>query len=67
MNELTTHGMWMDEEKALHINALELKAALLAIQSFCKDLACCHVRIEVDNTTAVSYQQYGWYPFSNLQ
>lgn len=28
---------------------------MLAVQSFCKDIRNSHVRIEIDNTTAVSY------------
>ncbi|GFN74729.1 transposon ty3-i Gag-Pol polyprotein [Plakobranchus ocellatus] len=50
-----THGMWRDNERKEHINVLELKAAMLAVQSLCRELTDCHVRIEIDNTTAVAY------------
>ncbi|GFO07303.1 tyrosine recombinase xerc [Plakobranchus ocellatus] len=50
-----THGMWRDDERKEHINVLELKAAMLAVQSLCRELTDCHVRIEIDNTTAVAY------------
>lgn len=50
-----THGMWSDEERKLHINVLEMKAGLLGIQSLCSDLTNCHIQIQMDNQTAVSY------------
>ena len=55
MNGEVSHGMWSDKEKDLHINVLELQAALLGIQSLCHKLRHCHLRIELDNTTAVAY------------
>ena len=55
MKDEVTHGMWSDEEKTEHINVLELKAAMLGVLSLCRDLHDCHIRIELDNTTAVSY------------
>ena len=48
-------GCWAPDEAHQHINCLELKAAYLGLQSFCKNLSHTHVRIFVDNTTAVSY------------
>ncbi|KAL9978098.1 hypothetical protein ACROYT_G015579 [Oculina patagonica] len=48
-------GRWAPDEAHQHINCLELKAAYLGLQSFCKNLYHTHVRIFVDNTTAVSY------------
>ncbi|GFN92354.1 transposon ty3-i Gag-Pol polyprotein [Plakobranchus ocellatus] len=54
-NSVSTHGMWRDDERKEHINVLELKAAMLAVQSLCRELTDCHVRIEIDNTTAVAY------------
>ena len=48
-------GRWAPDEAHQHINCLELKAAYLGLQSFCKNLSHTHVRIFVDNTTAVSY------------
>ena len=55
MNGEVSHGMWSEKEKDLHINVLELQAALLGIQSLCHKLRHCHLRIELDNTTAVAY------------
>lgn len=55
MGDTSTHGMWRNEEKEHHINVLELKAAILGVQSLCRNLKLCHLRIEVNNTTAVSY------------
>ena len=55
MNGVATHGMWSDGERKDHINVLELKAALFGIQSLCRDLHHCHIRIEIGDTTAVSY------------
>ena len=43
----------MPEEARFHINYLELKAALFALQSFQNSLGGKHVRIMLDNTTAV--------------
>ncbi|GFR69080.1 transposon Ty3-I Gag-Pol polyprotein [Elysia marginata] len=55
MGDASTHGMWSCEEKQKHIDVLELKAALLGIQSLCQTMRNCHLRIEIDNTTAVAY------------
>ena len=55
MNGAATHSMWSDGEREDHRNELELKAALSGIQSLCRDLHHCHIRIEIDNTTAMSY------------
>ena len=53
---VVTHGMWNDDESKDHINVLELKAALVGIQSLCRGLHYCHIRIELENTLAVSYK-----------
>ena len=50
-----TGGQWTEEEAKAHINCLELKAAFLALQSFSTTISGTHVRLELDNTTAVSY------------
>ena len=39
----------------LHINVLELKAALLGIKALCSEFKSCHIQVQIDNTTAVSY------------
>ena len=48
-------GNWTLEERTLHINYLELKAAFLALRSFAQDLSSCSILLWVDNTTALSY------------
>lgn len=49
-----TNGRWSEEEKTLHINVLEAKAILFALECFVKQRGLA-VRILSDNTTAVSY------------
>ena len=49
-----TGGLWSSKEKCLHINCLELKAALFALQTYVSDLQQKHVRMLIDNTTAVA-------------
>lgn len=51
----TTGGNWSTTESAEHINFLELQAAWFTIRSFCGDLQGLHVRIKMDNTTAIAY------------
>lgn len=51
---LSTGSEWNSEEMELNINVLELKAVLLAFKVIAKKLSHCHVRVMVDNTTAVS-------------
>ena len=53
--EVSTGGRWDSEEAKLHINCLELLAAFFGLKCFCSELRDCHVRIMVDNTTAVAY------------
>ena len=53
-NGVTTAGRWVPEEARFHFNYLELKAALFALQSFQKSLGGKHVRIMMDNTTAIA-------------
>ena len=49
-----TGGHWTPEEVSNHINYLEIKAVLLGLQSFVKVVSDKHVKVLVDNTTAVS-------------
>ena len=49
-----TSGHWDSAEAALSINALELKAELFALQVFASDKCSLHVRLMMDNTTAVT-------------
>ena len=57
----TTHigGRWNVDEASIaannEINYLELLAAFLALKSFCKECRNIHVKISLDNTTAVAY------------
>ena len=51
----STGGNWTQEESQTHINYLELKAAWFVIRTFLKDKKNIHVRINVDNTTALAY------------
>ena len=53
-NGQTTGGRWSLSESNNHINFLELLAAFLALQSFVSQ-SNIHVRLKLDNTTAVSY------------
>ncbi|XP_044179688.1 uncharacterized protein LOC122961167 [Acropora millepora] len=47
-------GPWTPTESALHINVLEIKAAFFTLKCFVHKLSNNHVRINIDNTTAVS-------------
>ena len=51
----STGGRWTLEEKKAHINKLELKAGMLGLQTFCSGIYNVHVKIYLDNTTAVAY------------
>ena len=51
----TFNGRWAIEEQAEHINVLETKAILLAIQSLGSQVQGQHVRVLSDSTTAVTY------------
>ncbi len=53
-NDMSTNGHWDANEKENHINWLELKAAFLALQTFCSEMSDVHVLIRMDNTTAVA-------------
>ena len=50
-----TGGRWSYQESKFHINYLELKAILLAVQSLCTHVQCCYIKLLCDSTTAVSY------------
>ena len=51
----STGGMWSREERRLHINLLELKAAFLALQVFAAQRNNIHILLRIDNTTAIAY------------
>ena len=48
-------GRWSQKETLLHINALELTAAKLVTMSLAKQLRNCHIKLMLDNTTAIAY------------
>ena len=54
-NDQKTGGQWSASEFRLHINAKELLAAFLSLQTFAKDKTGIHVRLKIDNLTAVYY------------
>ena len=55
MNGRQTQGLWSHIEADLNINVKELKAAMLGLFSLAKDVKSCHIQIQLDNVTAVSY------------
>ncbi len=60
MSDVSTGGDWSQAESEMHINWLELKAAYLALCTFCPRLHDCHIRLRLDNTTAIScIMKYG--------
>ena len=50
-----TGGRWSAREKNQHINYLELKAIHFALLAFKGSIQNCKVRLNCDNTTAISY------------
>lgn len=48
-------GRWTVTKSTYHINYLELLAVFLALQSFVSSKRSIHVRVALDNTTAVAY------------
>lgn len=55
LSDKQTQGVWSSRERDDHINVLELKAALLGLQALCSDIKDTHIRMHIDNRTAVSY------------
>ena len=54
LNDVTCEGHWSLVEQTFHINFLELLTVLYVLQSFQVHLKNKHVRVLIDNTTAVS-------------
>ena len=48
-------GRWSDDDLPAHINVLELYAAKLALVSLGSAVSYCHIKLMLDNMTAVSY------------
>ena len=55
LQELVASGVWTQDEQNLHMNLLELRAVLLALQTFQDRLMGHRVALMSDNTTVVSY------------
>jgi len=53
--ESRTHGWWSGEDRSLHINSLELRAAFNALRCFAADFHDCDILLRIDNTTAIAY------------
>ena len=50
-----TGGLWSKKERTQHINYLELMAGALAVRTFAKHKRNIHVRLRMDNQTAIFY------------
>ena len=51
--ELSTGGTFSFQEFSEHINIKELKACKFGLQRFCNNLHHCHIKLLMDNTSAV--------------
>lgn len=51
---LETRGFWSFEDRARHINSLELMAAFNALKSLAKHKHDCNILLRIDNITAVA-------------
>ena len=54
----TTGGPWSEAEYHMTMNAKELKAIWLGLQTYCKNVSKTHVLVRSDNVTAVSYVKH---------
>ena len=55
-NQMATGGLWTPAERRYHINVLEMMAGAFAVKTFAKDGGeSLHIRLRMDNTTAVAY------------
>ena len=52
---IQTNGKWSATERQLHINVLELKGAMLGIQSLLKNQSSKIISLNMDSSTAVAY------------
>jgi hypothetical protein len=52
---VSTGGRWKDSERTDHINVLELRAILLALQAFANHVGTGFIQLFSDNTTAIAY------------
>ena len=53
--DIPTGGLWSPQERCLHINVLELMAGAFAVKAFSKARKNFHIRLKMDNTSAVAY------------
>lgn len=51
----TAHGLWDARESKMHINFLEIKAALLGLMCFAKRWSNKQILLRIDNVTALAY------------
>ena len=54
LQEATAGGNWTPDEAKNHINYLEMFAVFLALKSFTEQISEKHVKVLIDNTTAVA-------------
>ena len=55
MGAMTVRGHWTEAEQEEHINVLELRAVLFAVQALCSAKSNMHLHIKADNITAVAH------------
>ena len=55
LGTISSRGLWSEEEKTQHINMLELMGGAFATRTFTKGKQNVHVRLRMDNTTAIAY------------
>ena len=55
LGSTTSKGAWNPSEALHHVNYLEMLAVLLALRAFKAHLVGKHVRVMLDNTTAVQH------------
>ena len=55
LNDVSTGGLFSEEEQTNHINYPEILACFLSLQTFCSRVRDCHIKGMIDNTTSVSY------------
>ena len=51
----STGGPWIGSEIEWHINEKELQAAFFTLKAFCSLFRNVHIRLHMDNTTAIAY------------
>ena len=54
LDNITCGGRWTPQESDKHINCLELRAAFFSLQALLTDKSNTHIRLKIDNTTAVA-------------